>query len=183
MQRPRWTFGLISIVIAISNMAFTRDASPPPSTSLVTAPAPNPPPGPDRFAIIAVEYTSYEWFVATWDGDNVVCTVNTDHESPPLPAEIYRDCGEKIYTKWLTQPPCNLNDIENCIGYYTFLINSEKKEKEIAMQLAPASAMLVRYGIQMLRAFCLHCCIDDRPDQFRQNIQSLLLHLLQQFGW
>ncbi|MDO8753042.1 MAG: hypothetical protein Q7J80_04025, partial [Anaerolineales bacterium] len=156
MQKRHWTIGLISIMIAISNMAFTRDASTlrrgeretnrqgdaPLSTSLMTVPAPNPPPGPDRFAIIAVEYTSYEWYVATWDGDNVVCTVTTDHESPPLPEEIYRDCGEKIYNKWMSQPPCNLNDIENCIGYYTFFISSTKKEKEIAMLLAPASAWI-----------------------------------------
>ena len=142
MQRPYWTIGLISIMVAISNMAFTHDASPPLSTSLLPAPAPNPPPGPDRYSVLAVEYTSYEWYVVTWDGDNVVCSVNTDHESPPLPEEIYRDCGEKIYKKWISQPPCNVNDMENCTGYYTFLINSTKKEKEISMQLAPASAWI-----------------------------------------
>lgn len=134
MQRGYWTFGLISTMVAISNMAFTHD--------LVPGTAPNPPPGPDRYTVIAVEYIAYEWYLITWKNNDIVCTVDTDHDKPPLPEEIYRDCGEKIYTKWLTQPPCNSNDIKNCDGYYAFLINGTKKEKEIAMQLAPASAWI-----------------------------------------
>lgn len=158
MQKHRWTLGLISIMIAISNMAFTHDVSPPLSTSLAPAAAPNPPPGPDRFTVVAVEYTAYKWYVATWDGDNVVCTVISDHDGAPLPEEIYRDCGEKIYAKWMTQPPCNPNDKKNCIGYYTFLINGTKKEKEISMQLAPASAWISLEGCEPVLSTATNIC-------------------------
>ena len=75
----RWMLGLLSIMIALSGTAFTRKPQP--------ASAPNPPPGPDRYTVIAVEYTAFEWYMATWEKHKVVCSVVTDHEGPPLPGE------------------------------------------------------------------------------------------------
>ncbi|MFN8380815.1 MAG: hypothetical protein U0V02_02690 [Anaerolineales bacterium] len=134
MQRRHWKIGLISIMIAISNMAFTPNLAP--------APDPNPPPGPDRFSIIAVDYTAYEWNLLTWRRKELACSVIIDHEGMPLPEEVYRDCGQTIYKTWITQPPCVIREYKTCVGYYAVLIDSEKKEKEISMMLAPASAWI-----------------------------------------
>ena len=134
MQRRHWKIGLISIMIAISNMAFTPNLAP--------APDPNPPPGPDRFSIIAVDYTAYQWNLLTWKRKEFACSVITDHEGMPLPEEVYRDCGETIYKTWITQPPCVIREYKNCVGYYAVLIDSQKKEKEISMMLAPASTWI-----------------------------------------
>jgi hypothetical protein len=134
MQRPRWILGFVILVIAVSNMAFAPNPAP--------ASASNPPPGPDRFTIIVVEYTAYEWHLLTWKGKKFVCSIIVDHDSVPLPGEIYRDCGKTIHQKWITQPPCNIYDVKNCDGYYALLIDSRQKEKEIAMQLPSASAWI-----------------------------------------
>jgi hypothetical protein len=56
--------------------------------------------------------------------------------------EVYRDCGTTIYNKWITQPACKLNDVSTCDGYYALLIDTEAKEKEIAMQLPAANAWI-----------------------------------------
>ena len=45
--------------------------SPPPRAST----AANPPPGPDRFTVINVDYTAYTWWVANWSKNQVVCSV------------------------------------------------------------------------------------------------------------
>ena len=134
MQRRRWKIGLISILIAISNMAFMPNLAP--------DSAPNPPPGPDRFSVITVDYTAYEWNLLTWKNKTFACSVIVDHEGMPLPEEVYRDCGNTIYKTWITQPPCIIREYKLCVGYYAVQIGSEQKEKEISMQLAPASAWI-----------------------------------------
>lgn len=134
MQKRPWIIGLIAVLIAVSNMAFRPNLAP--------ALEPKPPPGPDRFSIIAVDYTAYEWHLLTWTQKRLACTIIIDHEGMPLPGEVYRDCGKTIYQKWITQPPCIIREYKSCEGYYAVLIRSEEKEKEIAMQLAPASAWI-----------------------------------------
>jgi len=131
MSRRSLFIALLSIVTAISNMAFSSNSAP--------AAEPEPPPGPDRFSIITVEYTAFEWDLKKWKDKEFVCKIIVDHEGMPIPGEVYRDCGEKVYNKWITQPPCNLNETGLCEGYFAVLKDSEEKEKEIAMQLAPAS--------------------------------------------
>ncbi|MBC7875977.1 MAG: hypothetical protein H7Y59_02295 [Anaerolineales bacterium] len=138
----QWVLGLLSIIIALLGTAFTRDTSTALSTGLQPVSAPNPPPGPDRFTVIVVEYTAFEWKVAAWRDQKKVCTVIVDHEGQPLPGEIFRDCGETIYDTWINQPPCLTNKQATCKGYYTVLVDSSPAEKEIAMQLAPASVWI-----------------------------------------
>ncbi len=133
-MRRRWWIGFICALIAISNAAFTPSPSP--------ASASTPPPGPDRFIIITVEYTVYEWHMLTWKGKKFACAVMVEHEGMPLPWEVYRDCGKTVYEKWITQPLCNIHDINNCVGYYALLIGTRQKEKEIAIQLPAASAWI-----------------------------------------
>ena len=149
----RWMLGLLSIMIALSGTAFTRNPQ--------LDPASNPPPGPDRFTVIAVEYTAYEWRMSAWKTQKKVCTLLTDHDGLPLPGEVYRDCGETIYNKWLTQKPCPIDEISTCDGYYIVLVDSTPSEKEVAMQLAPASAWI---------------SLDDNPSYTSANLFSPDLH-------
>lgn len=142
MPKRRWTTGLLLLVIAISNMAFTPEISLASSVDPATVSATNPPPGPDRFSIISVEYTAYKWHLLTWNAKKLACSIVIDHDGMPLPWEVYRDCGETIYNTWMTQPACNIHDVKNCKGYYAVLIDSQPKEKEIAMQLPAASAWI-----------------------------------------
>ena len=138
----RWLFGLLSLFIAFSGTAFTRPPSVSPQSNPQAAFAPNPPPDPDRFTTVSVEYTSYEWYLATWKGSNIVCSVVFDHEGLPHPSDIYNNCDLKVYTKWITQPPCIYEDTTLCDGYYTFPITSKPAQKQVAMELASASAWI-----------------------------------------
>lgn len=133
MRRRRW-IGFLCMLIAISNAAFTPFPSP--------ASASTPPPGPDRYTVITVDYTVYEWHMLTWKGKNFACAVIVDHDGMPLPWEVYRDCGETFYEKWIAQPLCNIHDINNCVGYYALLMDTRQKEKQIAIQLPAASAWI-----------------------------------------
>ena len=93
-MRRYWVLGLLSIIIALNGMAFTRQNSSAPNADTAPASDTNPPPGPDRFTVLTVEYQAYEWQMATWKYQKPVCTLIIDHEGMPLPGEVYRDCGE-----------------------------------------------------------------------------------------
>jgi len=133
-MRRHWILGLLSIIVAINGSAFTRQ--------FATASAPNPPPGPDRFTVVTVEYQAFEWQLATWKAQKSLCTLIIDHEGAPLPEEIFRDCGETIYKKWIVQPPCIAQNKRTCAGYYVFPTDRYMEEKEVPLELEPASAWI-----------------------------------------
>jgi hypothetical protein len=133
-MKRHWIPGLLSIVIAINGTAFTRQ--------FTSDADPNPPPGPDRVTVISVEYKAFEWQLATWKNQKSICTLIIDHEGVPLPREIYRDCGETIYKKWIVQDPCIATNKKTCIGYYVFPTDSYMEEKEVPLELEPASAWI-----------------------------------------
>lgn len=147
----KWWLILLFILSTLSGSAFTRGLTP--------AAAPNPPPGPDRYTAITVDYTAYEWWMVTWRGHNVVCSVVVDHEGMPTPEEVFRDCGEEIYNTWISQKPCLRNSRENpCEGFYVYLIGSKPAQKEIAMQLAPATAWISLENCQPVISTSTNIC-------------------------
>ena len=142
MQKLRRTNHLLLMLIAILNMVFTSGIAPASGLDIASGSASQLPPGPDRFSIIAVEYTQYEWHLKNWGNKKIACTVYSEHDKVPLLEEIYRDCGKTIYDTWMTQPICNIHDVKNCKGYYALLVDSEVKEKEIGLELPAASAWI-----------------------------------------
>src|ERR1700752_1027958 len=73
-----------------------------PSSDGLAAPAPAPP-GPDRFSVVTVDYTEYFWWLIRWNEKEVECKIKVDHEGLPTPGDIFVDCGEAIYDKWVGQ--------------------------------------------------------------------------------
>src|SRR5271157_2938755 len=82
----RW---MLIILLALSNLAFL------PVTSKQTAP-----PGPDRVTAITVNYTAYTWWMATWNKNQVVCSIVVDHDGQPTLGEVYTNCDPTIYYAW-----------------------------------------------------------------------------------
>jgi hypothetical protein len=141
-MKRHWVLGLLSIILAVNGAAFAHADSTALSAGFVPASAPNPPPGPDRFTVITVEYKAFEWQLAAWKEQKSLCTLIIDHEGMPLPGEIYRDCGETIYKKWIVQDPCRAKNKKTCKGYYVFPTDSYMEEKEVPVELEPASAWI-----------------------------------------
>jgi len=146
----RWIVFLL-FIITLMGTAF----SPPPQVST----AANPPPGPDRFTVIKVDYTAYTWWVVNWSKNQVVCSVIADHKGAPTPVEIYRDCGQTVYDKWVSQPPCIKQEKSNtCTGYYIFPVFEMPAQKEIPTQLPEASAWLTLGDCQSVSSVSTSIC-------------------------
>jgi hypothetical protein len=160
-MKHHWVLGLLSIIIAINGTAFTRPNSTALSASFTSASAPNPPPGPDRFTILTVEYKAFEWQLATWQKQKSICTIIIDHEGTPLPGEIYRDCGETIYEEWIVQDPCIAKDKRTCEGYYIFSSDSYMEEKDVPLELEPASAWISLEDCEPVLSTSTNICESD----------------------
>ena len=120
----------LSLILALAGGLFA-------SPSRVSAAPRYDPPGPDRFSVTVVDYTKYTWWLVHWGEDDVECVVITDHEGIPTPGDIYVDCGEDLYNKWLKNKPCNETDVALCKGLYFFLSKSEPAQKEVSTKLPP----------------------------------------------
>ena len=101
--------------------------------------APAPPPGPDRFKAIVVNYTTYAWYMATFRGNHLVCKIVIEYEGLPNLEDVYADCGQELADEWVAQPICKNADKPNrCKGYYLFLAESIPGQREVAVELPPA---------------------------------------------
>lgn len=111
------------------------------STRGTAAPAYQPP-GPDRFAVTTVDYTKYFWWMIRWGEEDVECKIEIDHEGMPTPGDVYIDCGEDIYEKWVDQKPCLEFDARLCKGFYVVLMDSKPAQKQISTKLPPPTVQV-----------------------------------------
>ena len=100
------------------------------------------PPGPDRFSVTTVDYTTYTWWMRYWNETEVECVIKIDHEGMPTPGDVYVDCGEEIYEKWVDQGPCLEIDVTQCKGFYVVLVDSKPAQKQISTKLPPPTVQV-----------------------------------------
>ena len=137
MKTPsRWTplLWLISLLVACAALLSATSAG---------SAAPAPPPGPDRYKALLVKYTSYEWYMAAFKENDIVCKIIVDYEGKPTLTDVYIDCGDELTDKWVEQAPCmDAQKSNKCEGYYIFLAGSHPAEKEIAVELPAPTVWL-----------------------------------------
>lgn len=131
-RRPFFRPGLFALLLTLVSLALL------PATSSRAADFAAPP-GPDRVSTITVDYTAYDWWMASWNKNAVVCSITVDHEGQPTLGEVYRDCDPAIYETWKTQKPC-IDKV--CAGYYVYLIKTRKSQKEMTVKLPPPTVAL-----------------------------------------
>jgi len=120
----------LGLVLALAGSAF--------ASTLRGAAAPsNLPPGPDRYSVATVDYTKFFWWLIEWDQSDVICKIEVDHDGMPTPGDVYVDCGQSIYDKWVAQQPCLELDSKLCKGFYVVLIGKDAAQKDISTKLAP----------------------------------------------
>ncbi len=134
------THGYIALLLTLSGLAFL------PVTPARAAQSPDPP-GPDRVAPITVDYTAYDWWMASWNKNQVVCSLTVDHEGQPTLAEVYLNCDPGVYDTFKNQQPCDVTGTEkSCEGYYLYLVDSHASQRQISVTLPPADVWLSLQG-------------------------------------
>lgn len=92
-----------------------------------------------RVTRLIVPYTEYIWWLISWDTNEVVCQITTDHEGLPSLEDVAASCGNELAKLWWQTPPCQLTGKKvattDCVGYYVYLITSQPKEREVIVEL------------------------------------------------
>ena len=128
--RTQWrtrliTLGLLFVLAGSAFASFSRGSAAPSQD----------PPGPDRYSVTTIDYTKYFWWMIRWGETDIVCEIEVDHEGMPTPGDVYVDCGEEVYEKWVDQQPCTERDINLCKGFYVVLVDKEPAQKQISAKL------------------------------------------------
>jgi len=113
------------------------------------------PPGPDRVSTITVDYTAYDWWMASWGSNEVVCSITVDHEGQPTLGEVYNNCDPAIYDAWKTQKPC-ISGV--CTGYYDYLIKTRQAQREMTVKLPPPTVMISLENCAPVPRFSTNIC-------------------------
>jgi hypothetical protein len=108
------------------------------------------PPGPDRFAVVLVDYTAYEWWLIGWSDNEIGCQIFVDHAGLPTDDEIYNTCDEIIYEAWAATEPCpeaaEGGNLLDCHGYYLLLYKSSPAQKKVGVVLPPPMVWVTLSG-------------------------------------
>ena len=127
-----------------------------PSTSTRAASAKEPP-GPDRVTVINVNYTAYTWWMATWNKNEIVCTMTIDHDGEPTLGEVYTNCDPGIYYNWKRTLPCD-TEPQECKGFYLFLVKTQSAQKQVTVKLPPPIVMLTLEGCETVSRSGTNIC-------------------------
>jgi hypothetical protein len=97
------------------------------------------PPGPDRYTVITVDYTSYEWWLVGWADSSVDCQIFIDHDGLPTDPEILNSCGDELHNQWAQTKPCDQSEKNPvaCRGEYLQLASSRPAQRKIGVNLPP----------------------------------------------
>ncbi len=127
MKPPRWLNAVIGVFLLVMAGA-----------SVLPARAEEiPPDEPERKATLTVNFTRHFWWLAEWEGNEVVCRLAVEHEGIPTYNEIEGLCGKKVAQRWLESKPCNLAETPaaRCPGLYALEIGSEPASREVEVIL------------------------------------------------
>jgi hypothetical protein len=107
---------------------------------------PGTPTGPNRFADVTQDYTSYEWWVTSWANNSVLCSMKIDHEGLPTNLEISAICGKTVYTIWSATKPCPVGGV--CTGYYLQFVKTAPATRKVKQALPPPTVTLTVDGCE-----------------------------------
>lgn len=121
------------------------------------------PPGPDRVATITVDYTAYEWWMATWKKNVVVCSLVIDHPGQPTLSDVYQNCDQDVYLTFKDQPACTaVVNKGRCEGYYVVLIQSYPAQRQVTVTLPPPEVWLSLEGCDSVSRAGTNIC-ENQP--------------------
>ena len=88
---------------------------------------------------IVASVTEYQWWLARWETNDIVCVVGVETEGQPGAQDVLADCGEVLYKEWVATHPCEAaqtgGNTAACPGLYMFFVGQETVEKTVIVDL------------------------------------------------
>ncbi len=135
MKRPGTFFRLLAF-FAVLGGGFTLMLFMRPQSAHAVTPTLTPTPGPDRFTHTSVDVKEFEWWLLEWEDSEVVCQLWVYHPGLPTHDDVFTQCGEKLYTRWVEKSqPCSEKDVTACKGFYFMMLSEKTIQREVPAQL------------------------------------------------
>ncbi len=84
-----------------------------------------------RKLVVPVDFTWYDWWMARWENNEVLCRILVEHEGQPTVAEIRQACGTPLANEWSATKPCDLGNIATCRGMYLHFLGSFPGKRDV----------------------------------------------------
>jgi hypothetical protein len=112
-----------------------------PTTSVYADMDPDPD-DPERSTRLTIQTIYHDWWLLSWEDNEVECKITVAHEYLPDGDDIYNACGKTLYKQWAETKPCLLDDIESCPGLYLHEAEQYINEQQIKVDLPKPEAWL-----------------------------------------
>lgn len=110
--------------------------------------------GPDRHAVITVDFTTYEWWLLSWKNSQVLCQLYIEHEGWPDSEEVRHFCGTSLLAQWMSTQPCVFSDTvtsaAQCSGLYLHQASVTPSKRDLKIELDPPDVELSIAGCNPL---------------------------------
>jgi hypothetical protein len=107
---------------------------------------------PRRVQAITVPVTIYEWWLASWEENTILCRIYLEEEGKPGWQEILWACGPELTEVWSEGGSCpNLveNDVRGCSGTYLHLAAVTPTTKAVEVELPEATVTISLSGCSL----------------------------------
>ncbi len=109
--------------------------------------------GPERTQTIRVTYEIVEWWLTSWEDDQVRCQVFVEHDRIPSGEEIFYACGDAEYEAWIETPACDQAGDPGtrslCEGRYLHRVAATPAERELIVDLPEPTVWLSFHGCEL----------------------------------
>lgn len=94
---------------------------------------------PEREQTITEAYTEYLWLMVAFDDNQTKCEIPVDHAGLPAANEVFYNCEQRYYERWVKTPPCepkpSSGSTSHCLGVYLHLDHQDPRTREVTIRL------------------------------------------------
>ncbi len=156
---------LMGLVILAGLIAW-QGFAPLPAAGANDEPTPETTEGPHRKAQLNVPFTSYQWWLNSWQTNEVVCQMWVEHQGLPTRFEVANLCDPAAFDLWSKTTTCPQadtgGDVHQCPGVYMHMVGSQDAEREVTVNLPPPTVWVSVSGCDLAPPAQNRC--DHLPD-------------------
>ncbi len=140
-------------LIGLAGLALWQAQPGLPVLAAVSTPTPTPSGGPARKTVLHVPFTSYAWWVLSWQTNAVLCQLWVEHDGLPKAYEVSSYCDANTYSLYAATPPCPQaqtgGDTRACAGVYLHFAGSGNYTRDVTVDLPPPTVGVTVSGCDL----------------------------------
>ena len=138
MRHIARALAMVIMGVLLANLFGEVGSSTLPARAAVPTPTPTLPastvPDSSRKMVVPVPFTWYDWWMARWENNEVLCRILIEHEGLPTHAEVRYACGDALYKEFAATKGCDAA-AGTCRGMYLHFVRSFPAKRNVEIYL------------------------------------------------